>query len=73
MTAIITKQNAKDGAFIGGGGGMPDKDSEFKNIHVHNDATIDGDIIMTSTNPQSLTLRLADIDASVSSYNEIYG
>ena len=70
MTAIITKQNAKDGAFTGGGGGMPDKDSEFKNIHVHNDATVDGDIIMSSTNPQSLTLRLADIDASVSSYNQ---
>ena len=71
MTAIITKQNAKDGAFTGGGGGggSPDKDSEFKNIHVHNDATVDGDIIMTSANPQSLTLRLADIDASVSSYN----
>ena len=69
MTAIITKQNAKDGAFTGGGGGSPDKDSEFKNIHVHNDATVDGDIIMTSADPQSLTLRLADIDASVSSYN----
>ena len=70
MTAIITKQNAKDGAFTGGGGGSSDKDSEFKNIHVHNDATVDGDIIMSSTNPQSLTLRLADIDASVSSYNQ---
>ena len=39
MTAIITKQNAKDGAFIDGTG--IDKDSSFHSIHVYQDATID--------------------------------
>ena len=45
MTAILTKQNAIDGALIGGGSSKTDKDAEFNSIHVLTDATIDGEII----------------------------
>lgn len=41
MTAIITKQNAKDGAFIGGSSGKGG-DGEFDSLHVKGDAVIDG-------------------------------
>ena len=43
MTAIITKRNAKDKAFIntggGGGGGDYPTDAEFDTIKVNNEAT----------------------------------
>ena len=41
MTAIITKQNAKDKAFIGGSGSGGDypKDAEFDTIKVNKEAT----------------------------------
>ena len=68
MTAIITKQNAKDKAFINGGGGGDTGSGEFDTLHVKGDATIDGDILMTSADTQSLTVRLLDIDASVSDH-----
>lgn len=41
MTAIITKQNVKDGAFIGGSSGKGG-DGEFDSLHVKGDAVIDG-------------------------------
>ena len=41
-TAIKTKQNIKDGAFIDGIG--TDKDSSFYSIHVYEDTIIDGQI-----------------------------
>lgn len=40
MTAILTKQNALDGALIGGSG--KGGDGIFDSIHVKCDATIDG-------------------------------
>ena len=68
MTAIITKQNAKDKAFINEGGGGDAGSGEFDTLHVKGDATIDGDILMTSADTQSLTVRLLDIDASVTNH-----
>ena len=41
MTAIISKQNAKDKAFINGGGGGGAESGEFDTLHVKGDATID--------------------------------
>ena len=41
MTAIITKQNVKNGAFTGGTGGGS-SNGEFETIHVKGDAIIDG-------------------------------
>ena len=40
MTAIITKQNAKDKAFINGGGGGDAGSGEFDTLHVKGHATI---------------------------------
>ena len=68
MTAIITKQNAKDKAFINGGGGADTGSGEFDTLHVKGDATIDGDILLTSANTQSLTARLLNIDTSISDH-----
>lgn len=43
MTAIITKQNVKDGAFTGGNN-KPTANGEFEKLHVKGDTTIDGKI-----------------------------
>ena len=64
MTAILTKQNVRDGALIGGGGGS--KNGEFDTLHadsatfgqmyVKGDATIDGDckVLMDNANMKNL-------------------
>ena len=44
MTAILTKQNARDKAFIGNNGSQT-TNSEFETLHIKGDATIDGKII----------------------------
>ena len=43
MTAILTKQNARDKAFVGGNSGSS-TNGEFEKLHVSGDATIDGKI-----------------------------
>ena len=43
MTAIITKQNVKDGAFTGGNN-KPSANGELEKLHVKGDTTIDGKI-----------------------------
>ena len=43
MTAILTKQNVLDKAFIGGNGSGKGGDGEFDALHVKGKATIDGD------------------------------
>lgn len=65
MTAIITKQNARDRAFIGGNGGgsiiiddVTAKEGEFENLHVKKTATIDGDVIVGET---SITKTIDDV------------
>ena len=44
MTAIITKQNVKDGAFTGGNSGGNTPNGEFDTIHVKGDSVFDGKI-----------------------------
>ena len=48
MTAIITKQNAKDKAFIGGGGDGS-TDGLFNSLHVLGDTTLDGAVTFTES------------------------
>lgn len=51
---------------------IPTKIVNIKAFNFVGEATVDGDIIMISNDLQSLTLWPADLDASVSTYNEIY-
>ena len=53
MTAILTKQNAIDGAFVGGNGGGS-SNGEFESINVKNDATINGDILVNAGEGQMI-------------------
>ena len=65
MTAIITKQNAKDGAFIGGSGGSIDvDDAEFVNLHVKNNVTVDNDVIVNGTSIANHESRITALEES---------
>ena len=57
MTAIITKQNVKDGAFTGGNN-SPTANGEFETLHVKGDTIIDGNI----TSPELAVVGEAIID-----------
>ena len=61
MTAIITKQNAKDKAFIGGGGGDGSTDGLFNSLHVLGDTTLDGAVTFTANN-KTISDIITDID-----------
>ena len=55
MTAIITKQNAIDRAFINGGGGSGG-DGEFDTLHVKGTATFDGEVIFNRADEHKFTI-----------------
>ena len=61
MTAIITKQNAKDKAFVGGGGGDGSTDGLFNSLHVLGDTTLDGAVTFTANN-KTISDIITDID-----------
>ena len=62
MTAIITKQNAKDGAFIGGSGSS--SSNEFDNLHVKNNVTVDNDVIINGTSIANHEARITALEES---------
>ena len=71
MTAIITKQNAKDGAFIGGGSGKS-SDGEFNSLHVKGDTVIDGTLnINLSSTSTSVNDTLTNHESRITSVNNM--
>ena len=69
MTAIITKQNAKDKAFIGGGGDGS-TDGLFNSLHVLNDTTLDGTVTIT-TNNKTINDFITETESGISHLDDV--
>ena len=57
MTAILTKQNARDKALIGGNS-TPTTNGEFETLRVKGNATIDGKIENEQINKNGLQMEI---------------
>ena len=69
MTAIITKQNAKDKAFVGGGGDGS-TDGLFNSLHVLGDTTLDGAVTIT-TNNKTINDFITETESGISHLDDV--